>query len=70
MGKAELFRQTEDHVPDRVFYRNRLFNPRFWGREENDAWCKPLPDISQSFENLWEIDDKRRATIKNTMGVW
>lgn len=35
-------------------------NPRFWTKEQNDAWCRAIPNLQAAFDAF----DALKATVK------
>lgn len=61
MGKAELFRQTENHVPDSV-----LLN---WVQENIENFAFEMAYGVDSEISVYEAQGDIRKVIRNAMGV-
>jgi hypothetical protein len=52
--KAHYAQATTDLINEREENERlrRLLNPRLWTREEDNAWCRTIPDLYKAFEVL------------------
>ena len=72
MGKAELFRQTEDHVPDSVLldFATGCFSAIKYVVDNpinnSGVWCA----YGRDEDEIASVGETIREAIKNAMGCW